>query len=107
MICSSFPRKYLVFHPFFDSHTYKITTTTAQFTFYDCKLHFTTAEIVISYTLKYAPASMNQNDIIIAYASMSFTIMPSVDGNGLCCHKLSLYSGSIHPIDRRYNHSCA
>jgi len=32
----------------------KVTTTTAQFTFYNCKLHFTTPEIVISYTLKYA-----------------------------------------------------
>src|SRR6218665_615881 len=32
----------------------KFTTTTAQFPFYNCKLHFTTAQIVISCTLKYA-----------------------------------------------------
>ena len=42
------------FTPVFDPHTYKVTTTTAQFTFHNCKWHFTTAEIVISYTLKYA-----------------------------------------------------
>src|SRR6218665_685966 len=35
-----------------DPHTYKVTTTTAQFTFHNCNLHFTTAEIVINYTLK-------------------------------------------------------
>jgi len=34
--------------------SYKVTTTTAQFTFYNRKSHFTTGEIVISYTLKYA-----------------------------------------------------
>ena len=27
---------------------FKLTTTTAQFTFYNCKLHFTAAEIVIT-----------------------------------------------------------
>ena len=32
----------------------KLTTKTAQFTFYNCKPHFTTAQIVISCTLKYA-----------------------------------------------------
>src|SRR6218665_85841 len=34
------------FHPPFK-------TTNAQFSFYNYKLHFTTAEIVVSYTLKY------------------------------------------------------
>jgi len=48
------PSKFLVFTPVFDPHIYKVTTTAAQFTFYNCKLHFTIAEIVISYTLKYA-----------------------------------------------------
>src|SRR6218665_1773664 len=52
----SFPRNFSFFSPVFDPYTYKVTTTTAQFTFYNCKLHFTTAEIVISYTLKYALA---------------------------------------------------
>ena len=48
--------KFFVFHPtpVFYAHTYKLTTTIAQFTFYNRKLHFTTAEIVISYTLRYA-----------------------------------------------------
>jgi len=32
--------------------SYKVTTTAAQFTFFKCKFDFTTAEIVISYTLK-------------------------------------------------------
>ena len=32
----------------------KFTTRTAQFPFYNCKLHFTTAQIVISCKLKYA-----------------------------------------------------
>jgi len=32
----------------------KFTTTTAQFPFYNCKLHFTATQIVISCTLKYA-----------------------------------------------------
>ena len=31
-----------------------MTTTPAQLTFYNYKLHFTTAEIVISFALKYA-----------------------------------------------------
>jgi len=43
-----------LFTPLFHSCSSKFTTTTAQFPFYDCKLHFTTAEIVISCTLKYA-----------------------------------------------------
>src|SRR6218665_3960901 len=45
------PSKFVLFHPGFDPHTYKVTTTTAQFTFYKvCKFNLTTAEIVISYT---------------------------------------------------------
>ena len=52
---ASFPRNLSFFTSVFDPHTYKVTTTTAQITFYNFKLHFTTAEIVISYTLKYAP----------------------------------------------------
>src|SRR6218665_2233685 len=39
-------------------HTDTSKLTTAQFTFYNCKLHFTTAEIVISCTLKYALIGM-------------------------------------------------
>ena len=39
---------------FFHCSSSKFTTTTAQFPFYNCKLHFTTAQIVISCTLKYA-----------------------------------------------------
>src|SRR6218665_816774 len=47
------------FSPFFSTlfpqfSSSKFTTTTAQFSFYNCKLHFTTAQIVISCTLKYA-----------------------------------------------------
>src|SRR6218665_3603699 len=46
------------FPPFFSTlfhySSSKFTTTTAQFPFYNCKLHFTTAQIVISCTLKYA-----------------------------------------------------
>src|SRR6218665_1944402 len=46
------------FSPFFSTlfhcSSSKFTTTTAQFPFYNCKLHFTTAQIVISCTLKYA-----------------------------------------------------
>src|SRR6218665_2568365 len=38
----------------FHSCNSKFTTTTAQLPFYNCKLHFTTAEIVISCSLKYA-----------------------------------------------------
>jgi len=41
-----FPRNLSFFAPVFDHHTCKVTTTTAQFTFYNCKWHFTTAEIV-------------------------------------------------------------
>ena len=37
--------------PVFATATDKVTTTTAQFTFYNCKFHYRTAEIVISYTL--------------------------------------------------------
>jgi len=36
------------------SHQLQFTTTTAQFSFFNCKFDFTTAEIVISYMLKYA-----------------------------------------------------
>jgi len=36
------------------SSSSKFTTTTAQFPSYNCKLNFTTAQIVISCTLKYA-----------------------------------------------------
>jgi len=54
----SFPRNLSFFTPVFNPHTYKVTTTTAQFTFYNCKWHLTTAEIVISYTLKYALLSL-------------------------------------------------
>ena len=49
-----FSQKFSVFTPLFHSRTSKFTTTTAQLPFYNCKLHFTTAEIVISCTLKYA-----------------------------------------------------
>jgi len=42
--------KFVAFTPVCDPVTYKVTTTTAQFIYYNCKLHFTTAEIVISYT---------------------------------------------------------
>jgi len=31
------PSKFVVFTPVFYHHTYKVTTTTAQFTFYNCK----------------------------------------------------------------------
>ena len=56
------------FQPCFDPHTYKVTTTTAQFTFYNCKLHFITAEIVISFTLKYAllRSRILQDNFVIA-----------------------------------------
>src|SRR6218665_956376 len=43
-----------VFTPLFHCCTSKFTTTTAQLRFYNCKLRFTTAQIVISCTLKYA-----------------------------------------------------
>ena len=50
--------KFHLFPPFFSTlfHCFssKFTTTTAQFWFYNCKLHFTTAQIVMSCTLKYA-----------------------------------------------------
>jgi len=36
---------------------YKVTTTAAQFAFYNGKWQFTTAEIVSRYTLKYALAN--------------------------------------------------
>jgi len=47
------PSKFLVSHPCFRPSHYKVTTTTAQFIFYEL-LHFITAEILISYMLKYA-----------------------------------------------------
>src|SRR6218665_3307475 len=42
------------FSKLFHCSSSKFTTTAAQFPFYNCKLHFTTAQIVISCTLKYA-----------------------------------------------------
>ena len=42
------------FSTLFHCSSSKFTTTTAQLPFYKCKLHFTTAQIVISCTLKYA-----------------------------------------------------
>ena len=49
------PPKFVCFRSsHLQSYSYNFTITTAQFTFYSCKWHFTTAEIVISYTLKYA-----------------------------------------------------
>ena len=54
-IHSTFSLNFPVFTPLFHSRTSKsTTTTTAQLPFYNCELHFTTAEIVISCTLKYA-----------------------------------------------------
>src|SRR6218665_3384224 len=38
-----------------------LQVTTTYFTLYNCKLHFTTAEIVISYTLKYALFTLSIN----------------------------------------------
>jgi len=46
----TFSQHFAIFH----FRTSKFTITTAQFPFYNCKLHFTAAEIVISCTLKYA-----------------------------------------------------
>src|SRR6218665_1004661 len=55
---ASFILKISRFSAFFSTFVHcsssKFTTTTAQFPFYNCKLHFTTAQIVISCTLKYA-----------------------------------------------------
>ena len=42
------------FSMLFHCSSSKFTTTTAQFPFYNCKLHFTTTQIVISCTLKCA-----------------------------------------------------
>src|SRR6218665_1984647 len=44
----------LHFSTLFHCSCSKFTTATAQFPFYNCKFHFTTAQIVISCTLKYA-----------------------------------------------------
>src|SRR6218665_3767889 len=44
--------KFTCFSPYFTC--YNVTTTTEQFTFFNCKFDFTTAEIAISYTLKYS-----------------------------------------------------
>ena len=46
--------EFVVFAPIFAPASLKVTTTTAQLTFLNCKFDFTNAEIVISYTLKYA-----------------------------------------------------
>src|SRR6218665_2461291 len=54
IIQSTFSKHFSVFTPLFHSRTSKFTTTTAQLPFYNCKLHFTISEIVISCTLKYA-----------------------------------------------------
>src|SRR6218665_3194863 len=53
--CIIHSANFQVFTPLFHSHISKFTTTTAQLPYYNCKLHFTTAEIVISGTLIYAP----------------------------------------------------
>src|SRR6218665_3646222 len=53
IFCSLF----VTFTHIFAPATYKVTTTTSKFTFYNCTFHFTTAEIVISYTLNYAMPS--------------------------------------------------
>ena len=51
----SFPRNLSFFRPCFrPSRLQSYKYTTAEFTFYNRKWHFTTAEIVISYTLRYA-----------------------------------------------------
>src|SRR6218665_2222215 len=52
------------FSTLFHCSSSKFTTTTAQFQFYNCKLHFTTAQIVISCTLKYAQLSGINNQLI-------------------------------------------
>src|SRR6218665_844629 len=54
LIHSTFSQHFSVSTTLFHSRTSKFTTTTAQLPFYNCKLHFTTAEIGISCTLKYA-----------------------------------------------------
>src|SRR6218665_831398 len=58
---TSFILKISRFSPFFSTLFHccssKFTTITAQFQFYNCKLHFTSAEIGIGCTLKYALAS--------------------------------------------------
>src|SRR6218665_158736 len=55
---ASFILKISRFSAFFSTFVHcscsKFTTTAAQFPFYNCKFHFTTAQIVISCTLKYA-----------------------------------------------------
>jgi len=55
---AAFIFKILHFSPFFSTlfhcSSSKFTTTTAQFPFCNCKLHFTTAQIVISCKIKYA-----------------------------------------------------
>src|SRR6218665_707038 len=59
---TSFSLQISRFTPFFSTlfhcSSSKFTTTTAQFQFYSCKLHFTTAQIVISCMLKYALVSV-------------------------------------------------
>ena len=54
IIHSTFSQHFSIFTPLFHTPTSKFTTTTAQLPFYNCKLHFITAEIIISRTLKYA-----------------------------------------------------
>src|SRR6218665_2247495 len=69
IIQSTFSQNFSVFTLLFHSGTSKFTITTAQLPFYNCKLHFTTAEIVISCTLKYAlpEAEMSNRLILFAY----------------------------------------
>ena len=52
--CSIRSQHFGVFTPLLHCCTSEFTTTTAQLLFYNCKLPFTSAEIVISCTLKYA-----------------------------------------------------
>src|SRR6218665_2228506 len=52
--CIVHSQNFTLFSILFYCSSSKFTTTTAQLPFYNCKLHFTTAQIVISCTLKYA-----------------------------------------------------
>ena len=52
------------FSTLFHCSSSKFTTTTAQFPFYNCKLHITTTQIVISCTLKYALSKMLPEKIL-------------------------------------------
>src|SRR6218665_719947 len=65
IVNSKCSQHFSVFTPLFHSRTSKFTTTTAQLPFYNFKLHFTTAEIVISCTLKYALRYNNTNSVLV------------------------------------------